>query len=145
MPSSAGRIDDGFSTTITIEDFPAIKLWEKTVTPPAISGGGAIETTTMRNAFWRTRSEKQLKTLNELTLTAAYDPQVIEDLMNLINVRKNYFVNFADGSVLVFPAFMDEFAPSECAEGEQPTADITIIPTMEDANYDEAELLFTDN
>ncbi len=41
------RLDDGYQTLIEFAENPAIKLWEKSVTPPGIDGGDAIDTTTM--------------------------------------------------------------------------------------------------
>lgn len=135
--SSAGRVDDGYSTTITVEDNPNIKFWEKTVTPPSLSGGGAIETTTMRNANMRTKHPKSLITVGDITLTVAYNPAVYDEIVTLINQRKLFTVNFADGSSLPLYGWIDEFTPGECAEGEQPTADLTIIITSEDDNFEE--------
>jgi len=50
------RIDDGFQTLVSFANYPDVLLWEKEVTPPGVDGGGANETTTMRNTAWRTRS-----------------------------------------------------------------------------------------
>lgn len=62
------RLDDGFSTTIEFADLPAVKFYEKTVTPPSIIGGGENDTTTMHNVAWRTKAPKKLKSLDNASL-----------------------------------------------------------------------------
>jgi hypothetical protein len=126
------RIDDGFATLITFSSTPGIKLWEKTVTPPGIQGGGENDTTTMRNSIWRTRHPKKLKTLSPMSFTAAYDPQVYDDLVSIVNVNQEITVTFPDGDEITFWGWLDEFTPGEIVEGAQPTADCTIIPSNQD-------------
>jgi hypothetical protein len=123
------RIDDGHSTKVSFADNPSISLWEKEVTPPGVSGGGENDTTTMHNTTWRTRSPKQLKTLSECSFTAAYDPAVYDDIVSMCNNNQLITVTFADGSTLQFWGWLDDFSPSAAVEGEQPTADVTIIPS----------------
>ncbi len=77
------RINDGFSTTI---EFPSqtsglTVFWEKEVAPPGISGGGANDTTTMRNTAFRTMAPKNLKTLTDSTIVVAYDPDIVTELI----------------------------------------------------------------
>jgi hypothetical protein len=121
------RVDDGFSTTITFADNPTVKFYEKGVTPPSIEGGGANDTTTMLNTTWRTRAPKKLKTLGEMSMTAAYDPEVYDDIVGMINNNQLVTVNFPDGETLAFYGWVDNFAPGEIVEGEQPEAEVTII------------------
>lgn len=126
------RLDDGFSTLITLANLPEIKLYEKEVTPPGISGGGPTDTTTMRNLSYRTQSPKGLKTLTPLSATVAYDTAVYPQLRDQINVNQLITVAFPDGSALVFWGWLDEFTPGAHTEGEQPTATITIQPSNHD-------------
>jgi len=121
------RIDDGFSTLISWTSDPTVLFYEKTVTPPGVSGGGEIETSTMQNTAWRTKSPKSLKTLTESSVTVAYDPATYDEIIALVNVNDSITITFPDGSTLVFWGWLDEFQPGELVEGEQPTADITII------------------
>ncbi len=136
------RIDDGHPTTITIGGAGSTLsayLWEKSVTPPGISGGGEIDTTTMHNSIWRTRAPKSLKTLTNSTLTIAYDPALYDALVSLINVNVEMVITFPDSSTLTFWGWIDEWSPGECVEGAQATADITIICSNEnDANVETA-------
>ena len=122
-------LEDGFSTKIAFSRDPAIKFWEKTVTPPGIDGGDSIEQTTMHNTLWRTFAPRQLQTLTEMTTTAAYDPVVYTDIQELINQEGSITVRFPDGSTLDFFGYLKMFQPNEVSEGEQPDAEVTIVPT----------------
>lgn len=123
------RIDDGFSTTITFADDSDVQLWEKEVTPPGISGGGANDTTTMQNSAWRTMSPKSLKTLSPASLVVAYDTVLYTEIVAMANSNQLITITFADDSTLAFWGWIDEFTPNRIVEGEQPTAELTIIPS----------------
>jgi len=126
------RLDDGYPTTIVLENLPSVPLYEKEVTPPGLSGGGAIDTTTMRNSEWRTASPKALKSLAPVSVTVAFDPAAIDQIMQQINVNQKITVNFPDGSKIEFYGWIDEFTPGAFTEGEQPTATLTIQPSLVD-------------
>jgi len=128
------RIDDGHATLVTFANYPSVKLWEKEVTPPGVSGGGENDTTTMRNTAWRTRSPKQLKTLSPSSFTAAYDPAVFTDMVSMVNENQQITVTFADGQTLTFWGWVDEFSPARAQEGSQPTCEVTIIPSNQNAS-----------
>jgi hypothetical protein len=140
------RIDDGFPTTVEFSVTPVFGtvLWEKTVTPPGMDGGGPNDTTTMRNVRWRTMAPKKLKTLTEMSGTMAYDPQAFEDLNDMIQVNQLITVNFPDGSTLAFWGWLDKFEPNEVQEGEQPDAEFTIQPSNQDDNGDEVDPVYTE-
>lgn len=126
------RITDGYQTTMAFAADADASFWEITVTPPGIDGGDPVENTTMLNTAWRTKAARQLKTLTDSKMTAAYDPQVYDNILALINVEGAISVHFADGSTLSFFGYLQKFELKECKEGDQPTADITVVPT----NYD---------
>ena len=125
-----GRIDDGFSTTI---ELGLTKLYEKTVTPPGVEGGGETPTSTMLNTTWRTRSPKKLITLTPCSFVAAYDPAVYDEIIANLNVNQEIVLTFADSSTLTFWGWLDVFTPNDVAEGAQPTANCTIIPSNQNA------------
>ena len=122
-------LNDGFKTLATLAS-GAIELAEKELTPPGMSGGGAIDTTTMRNTAWRTAAPKSLKSLTPVTGVFAYDPQVYTSLLAQINVNQLITVTFPDGDTVAFWGYPDEFTPASSVEGEQPTASITFVPTL---------------
>lgn len=138
-PSSTARVapdgiplEDGFSTKIAFEHDPNISFWEKTVKPPGLDGGDAIDITTMHNTTWRTFAARDLKTLTEMSTTVAYDPDVYDEILAIINLEGSITVTFPDGSTLDFFGYLRTFEPNDVSEGSQPEATITIQPT----NYD---------
>lgn len=134
------KLDDGYETLIGFASHPTVRFWEKTVKPPGIDGGDAIETTTMFNVNLRTSAARKLKTLTEATFTAAYDPKVYDEILSLTNRETTVTVLFSDGSTLAFFGFLRLFEPQDCAEGAQPEANITIHPTNVDpVNHVEAD------
>lgn len=135
MPANDVRMDDGFSTLITLGNAPTVKLYEKEVTPPGIQGGGPIDTTTMRNIEWRTASPKKLKTASQITLTVAFASGAIPIMRDQVGVNQQITVSFPDGSSLTIWGWVDEFTPGAFTEGEQPTATVTIQPS----NHDNAQ------
>lgn len=128
------RLQDGHSTKITFARDPDVSLWEVTVKPPGIDGGDAVDGNTMHNVAWRTMFPRQLKTMTEATTTAAYDPDVLNQLLALVNVHDTITLRFPDGSTWSFFGYLRVFDVNEHTEGEMPTATVTIQPT----NYDNA-------
>jgi hypothetical protein len=136
------RLDDGHQTLISFSaglsaGAGGLQMWEKEVSPPGIEGGGANDTTTMRNTTWRTRAPKQLMTLADATIVVAYDPGLYTELVSLVNVKQEITITFPDASTLIFWGWIDAFSPNALVEGEQPTADITIVPSNEDTSGNE--------
>lgn len=136
------RLDDGFKTLVSFANFPSVKFYTKTVTPPGMSAGGANDTTTMENTRLRTMAPKKLVTMTESTCTAAYDPQVYQDVVNMIGVNQLITITFSDGSQAKFWGWLDEFTPNEIKEGEQPTAEYKIIPSNQNASQVETNVQY---
>lgn len=128
------RLDDGHQTLISFAADPTVLFYEKTVTPPGIDGGGEVDTTTMLNSAWRTRNPKALKTLTNAATTVAYDPGCYSEVIALCNVNTLITVTFPDGATVAFWGWLNTFTPNEHVEGEQPTAEITIIPSNQNAS-----------
>jgi len=124
-----GRIDDGFATLISFADDSDVQMWEKEVTPPGVDGGGENDTSTMHNTTWRTRSPKGLITLSNASFTAAYDPAVYDEIISMVNDNQLITITFPDESTVAFWGWINEFTPNANVEGEQPTAEVTIIPS----------------
>lgn len=122
----AKRIDDGFSTLITLGAGNA-HFWEKTVTPPGVEAGGGINVTTMHNTAWRTQKPKKLKSLTDSSFTAAYDAEVLTAILAEIGVNQAITITFPDGEEVLFYGWLDSFILGEHTEGEQPEAQATVI------------------
>lgn len=138
------RIDDGFKTLISFALSSSVKFWEKSITPPGMSGGGPNDTTTMRNTLYRTKAPKKLITLDPATVVVAYDPAVYPQIVSMLNQNQAITITFPDDSTLVFWGWIDSFAPSEASEGEQPTATVTIQPSNQNASGVETAPVQTD-
>jgi hypothetical protein len=136
-------LHDGYSTLISFDLAPSVKFKEKTVTPPGLDGGGAIETTTMRSVKWRTMQPKALITLTECTLSASYDPEVYDDILAMLNQNQEITIEFPDLSTYLFWGWVDKFEPEELSEGEFPTATVTIQPSNEDNSGNEVDPVYT--
>lgn len=138
-----GILNDGFATFFDFADFPTVNFKEKEVTPPGVDGGGPNDTTTMRNTTWRTMQPKQLKTLTEASAVVAYDPQFEDDAVSMVQVNQLITVTFPDGSTWEFWGWLDKFTPNSHKEGEQPTANIVVHPSNQDADGVETGPVFT--
>jgi hypothetical protein len=126
------KLDDGYRTLITFATVPGLALWEKTAKPPGLAGGEAVDTTTFWNAVFRTKAPRALKDGTACTFTAAYDPALTVSLLNLINVKTTITVGFPNNGALAFFGYLQSFEPGDLAEGTQPEATCTIMPTNQD-------------
>ena len=130
----AGRkLKEGQNNSVAFSRRPTVSFWEVTFKPPGIDGGDAVEQTTQLNTAWHTMAPRVLKTLTECTGSAAYDPNVYNDILTyLINQEGSVTIRWYDGSTLDFYGYLKAFEPDDLSEGEQPRATFTIVPT----NYD---------
>ena len=141
-------LTEGFPTKVTFTSDQLTSgvvtmevMEEKEVTPPGISGGGANDTTTMRNTRMRTRHPKKLVTLTAMTLTVAYEPSVYDEIMAMVNDNQAITVTFSNDTTLLFWGWVDSFIPDSIVEGSQPLATIVLEPSNMDADNDNAEIL----
>jgi len=128
MDPNQVRLDDGFATIITFANLPSVKLFEKEITPPGMTAGGVIDTTTMRNTTWRTMAPRNLKSLTPVTATVAYATEAIPQVMAQVGINQEVTITFPDESFIVFWGWIESFTPGAMSEGEQPKATITIQP-----------------
>lgn len=136
-------INDGHQTLVTFSLDSDVQLAEKEVTPPGISAGGANDITTMLNTTFRTMSPKSLISLTEASFVAAYDPAVYDEIITMAGQNQTITITFPDGATIVFFGWIDEFTPNANVEGEQPTADFTIIPSNQNLVGVETAPVFT--
>lgn len=139
---ASARLRDGFKTTITFAN--GISLYYETdVTPPGVEGGGANDTTTMRNTTWRTRQPKALRSLSNASFNAAYDPTILTNILAQLQVVQLITITFPDNSTWAFYGWLDEFKPGALKEGEQPTAMVTVIPSNQTSAFVETAPVIT--
>lgn len=143
----AGRfLRDGYQTLIAFSRYPTVQFWEKTVQPPGLNGGDPIDITTMHNEDVKTKAARQLYDLTPSKTRVAYDPKCYTQILTLLNDDTgSVTVHFPDGSTLDFYGYVMNFEPAELREGEQPEADVTIVPTNFDrTNNVEASPVLTE-
>lgn len=138
-------IDDGHPTRVTFSasSSAALLFYEREVTPPGVSAGGENDTTTMRNTQWRTKAPKQLFSLTPMTEVAKYDPAIYDEMVSMIGVNQQVTITFPDESTLVFWGWVDEFTPNALTEGTMGTANVTIIPSNQNASQVETAPVYT--
>lgn len=137
------RLDTSYGVSISFADAPSIKMWEKSVTPPSVSHGGAIDTSTLRNVGWRTKNPKVLKDMGESSATVAYDPAIYDDIMDVLGTNQLITVTHPNGDTWAFWGWIDSFQAGEMGvDEEQPTATITIIASNQNASGAEVAPVF---
>lgn len=122
-------LKDGHPTTIGFADYPSVLFKEKTVTPFGVDGGEKNDNTTMRNSVWQTFYPQKLKTGTDITATVNYDPAVLDDIVDMVNINQEVTVTHEDGSTWTVWAYLQKFMPGENKKGEQPMATITLVLT----------------
>lgn len=128
------KLGDGFCARLEFSANSTVSVWEKTIKPPGISAGGAVDTTTMLNTSWRTMSPKRLKTATEMSVKGGYDPKIKDDLIALIGVNQQITTWFPDGSKVVVWGFIDDASFDDLTEGEMPMVTLKIVPTNQNSS-----------
>ena len=123
------RIGDGYQTLIAFAADPNISFWEKTVTPPGMDGGDAVDNTTMHNVTYRTFSSRALVTMTPASTTVAFDPLCYNSIIAIINVEGAITVHFPNADTLDFYGYLKSFIPGPFVDGTQPEASVEIVPT----------------
>lgn len=130
MPGPVGhRLDEGFSTLISVAANTTLALWEKRVKPPGLDGGGPVDTETMRNVRWRTKNPKVLITMTPMSATCAYDEAILPALVAILNYATTITLTWPTGRPWTFFGYLDKWEPGEVSEGAQPESTVTFQPT----------------
>lgn len=132
-------LKNGQGTTYTFSLNDAILLQEKEVTPMGFDGGGSIDITTMRTQKRRMKEPKNIYDVTDSTATVAYAPNILPQILAMRQQNQLITVNFPDGSGWQDWGALDKFVPGSNKEGEQPTAELTIIWTGHDTDDNEVE------
>lgn len=125
------RLSESVGATITFTDYPTVKFYVKQMAPPTIDAGQAIQTTLLANSKYHTFTTPKLISLMEFTLTVSYNSDAMVDAITFVGHNQLMTFTWPDGFTFVFYGAIMKFAPGELVPGTQPTATITIQPTME--------------
>jgi hypothetical protein len=123
------RLPDGFKSVIAFAIDPGIQLWEMQVKPPGVDGGEPIEFSTMLNIAWRTKRARHLKTLDMITFKFAYDPAVMNDIIQIVNLETSITHHWPDNTLVAFYGYLQKVEFDDLEEGKMPTGTATICPT----------------
>lgn len=128
----SSKLRDGYQTLVTFANYPTVKFYEMEVTPPGIEGGGPINQTTMHNTAWRTKWPKALKDLTPVVMTCEYDPDAFATTAVPDMIQENQLITleFPDGDTIAFWGWVERFVPGPHVEGEKPTAEVEIQPSL---------------
>lgn len=123
------KLENGYRSLITFAADPDVSLWEMEVGHAGLDGGDPIDTSTMHNDTWRTKSPRALIDSSPFTCRFAFDPAVKSQLVSLVNVRTTVTVRFRDGSTEAQYGYLQTTEFDPMVEGEMPTGTATICPT----------------
>lgn len=126
---TAVRLDVGYQTVIAFASAPGLAIWEKTVQPPAMDGGDAIDTTTQLNCAYDTMAPQRLQKFDDIVVVAGYSTHAIPILNGLINFPDSVTIAYPDGSAWAFWAYLKKAESSALEKGQFPDITLTITIT----------------
>jgi hypothetical protein len=129
------KMPDGFKTLLSFKNATGVGLWIQTIKPGGIDGGDKIPTSTMMNNVWRTFAARSLKTKQDTTFKAAFDPDILNpnaanNIMGVINDDTETITEFyPTGDNQCYYGFCQKMDDPEFKEDEFPVADFTVVAT----------------
>jgi hypothetical protein len=141
----ATSLKDGKGITVAFAGHTTLYLDPNSLTPPGISGGDAIDTTTHSNSAWKTKTPQQLLEALDGSFTAAYDPDNWSAIVACLNQNVAITITFPNSGAgtLVFYGFLQTFVPNAYVPGEMPTAECVIVVTNENGSGVETAPVYT--
>lgn len=127
-------LENGFSMQVAFSEIPDVSIWENEVTPPGVDGGDALDLMNMHVVEWRPMAPRTVKTLTPMSVKGWYDPNLYNQLTDVVNVKQSISLHYPDGSTLVFWGFVQKLDFGSFTEGATPEVTATIIPTNRDPN-----------
>lgn len=122
-------LKQGYKTALVFAVDTDFSMWEKSVKPPGLDGGDPVDNTTMRTVTYRIMRSRSLKTLTPASGKAAYDPDIVNQGVALINVETSVTIHLPELSSYAFYCFLQSLEFDELVEGTQPELTYTIQPT----------------
>lgn len=122
-------LENGYQSLVAFANDPDISFWEKTVQPVGIEGGDKIDITTMHNTIVKTYAAQALSGTSDGSVTAAYDPAVLPQIIAIVNTNQAITNHFPDTSSWDAFGFLQTFQPDALSNGAQPEATCTVVYT----------------
>jgi len=124
---------EGMTIQVSISGITA-NIDPKSITPPGITNGDEIDTTTQSNSAYKTKYPRKLLEVSDASFTAAWNIAGWDELTSVVGQNGEIVFTFPDDSTLTVWGYLKEFTPGEFAEGEMPVADATIVITNENSS-----------
>jgi hypothetical protein len=128
-PPTGQPMNEGYQTRMINSLALNAPLWPKTVQPPGMDGGEAIDVATMWNTVWRPMRPSTLLTLTEAVLVCAYDPDCVMQLLNILNREATITIKYPNFARYSFFGYYRTFEIAAHTRGAQPEATVTVQAT----------------
>lgn len=119
---------NGHPTTVAFQDDSALTFEVKSFTPFGLEKA-EIDITTMSNSTYRTKVAGNLIDVTQASMTIAYDPATLTEMVTMIGDNQTITITFPDNQTWTVWGFIASFTPGESAPDEQPTAEVVLVAT----------------
>lgn len=120
---------DGIKTYLVFAGIDRNLFGEVEITPPGVTGRGAIDMVGTRNLAWATQAPKSIKNLTPVTGKLMFDPLVIPSVWAIIQKNRQFNVQFPNAFQLVFWGWFEEMTFDPLSEGNRPIINFNIQPS----------------
>lgn len=125
------RLSESVGATITFASYTSVKFYVKSMSPPNVDAGTPIQTTLLANTKYHTFTTPKLITIGDFNATVSYNSDAMVDAITFVGQNQLITFTWPDGFTWTFYGAIMKFMPGELTPGTQPTATITVHPTME--------------
>lgn len=133
------RIPEGYRAVFAFSKYPGVQLWCMTTRPAGLSAVEIITTTQWNDRFHTVRAGKLIR-VKDISGQAAYDPDCMNDLINMTGDDLNSAVTIhlpRTGSSYSYWAWLKDIEFQELREGQFPMVNYTI--TISNYNTNNAQ------
>jgi hypothetical protein len=128
-------LKEGYKCLITMALNATFELYEISVTPPSMTNGDEIDTTTQHNIQFTTKAPRgsyeatPLLDYGETSSKCGYDPIVYNGAKSHMGKETTITKEWADGSTLAFFGYLKSLDFDEESRGEFPTCTAVFMQT----------------
>lgn len=117
----------------------ALDIWEKGITPGGASMDDRKDNSSFHNTKWRTKTPGRLATAEDITVQAGYDPDQLQDIIDLLGLRDTITLVLPTGTRVAFYGWLDAYSFNEHNENDDPMITLTIAQGHQDWDTCEEE------